>query len=94
MHTPTEEDLERTRLLADPSEHGTHTTHQHALDAFSSGDAVIVRMGLFNVIRDQWAYRPSTTRWSSAPSERTAALLRERFGLQVGADGRLERIPA
>ncbi|KAL2836977.1 hypothetical protein BJX68DRAFT_27326 [Aspergillus pseudodeflectus] len=93
-HTPTEEDLERTRLLADPSEHGTHTTHQHALDAFSSGDAVIMRMGLFNVIRDQWAYRPSTTRWSSAPSERTAALLRERFGLQVGADGRLERIPA
>ncbi|KAL2846931.1 hypothetical protein BJY01DRAFT_212874 [Aspergillus pseudoustus] len=92
-HTPTEEDLERTRLLADPAENGNHTTHQHALDAFSSGEAVIVRMGILNVIRDQWRYQPSTTRWSSAPSERTAALLRERFGLQVGADGRLERIP-
>ncbi|KAL2811896.1 hypothetical protein BJX63DRAFT_443872 [Aspergillus granulosus] len=90
---PTEEDLERTRLLADPSEIGSYTTHQHALDAFSSGEAVIMRMGILNVIRDQWGYRPSTTRWSSAPSERTAALLRERFGLQVGADGRLERIP-
>ncbi|KAL3463094.1 hypothetical protein BJX64DRAFT_134138 [Aspergillus heterothallicus] len=92
-HSPTEEDLERTRLLADPSEDGNHTTHQHALDAFSSGEAVIMRMGLLNVIRDQWQYQPSTTRWSSAPSERTATLLRERFGLQVGADGRLERIP-
>ncbi|KAL2865788.1 DSC4 family protein [Aspergillus lucknowensis] len=91
-HVTNEEDLERTRLLADPSEHGGHTNHQHALDTFSSGEAVIMRMGVIDVIRDQWQFRPSAARWSSEPSERTAALLRERFGLQVGADGRLERI--
>ncbi|KAL4996426.1 hypothetical protein BDV10DRAFT_112694 [Aspergillus recurvatus] len=92
---PSEEDLERTRLLADPSENGgSLTNHQHALDAYSSGEAVIVRMGLFNVIRDQWRYSPSPVRRSAtyAPSHQTAAFLRERFGLQVGADGRLERI--
>ncbi|KAL5042671.1 hypothetical protein BDW71DRAFT_189750 [Aspergillus fruticulosus] len=92
---PSEEELERTRLLADPSENGgNHTNHQHALDTYSSGDAVIIRMGLFSVIRDQWRYSPSTVRRSAsyAPSHQTAAFLRERFGLQVGTDGRLERI--
>ncbi|KAL3482462.1 hypothetical protein BJX99DRAFT_217100 [Aspergillus californicus] len=94
IHLTTEENEERTRLLADPSEDGEHTSHQHALDTFSSGEAVIVRMGFLNVIRDQWQYRPSVIRRSSAyaPSDQTAAFLRERFGLQVGADGRLERI--
>ncbi|RDW86687.1 DSC4 family protein [Aspergillus mulundensis] len=92
---PSEEELERTRLLADPSENGgSHTNHQHALDAYSSGDAVIARMGLFNVIRDQWRFSPSTVRRSAtyAPSDQTAAFLRARFGLQVGANGRLERV--
>jgi hypothetical protein len=92
---PSEEELERTRLLADPSENGgSHTNHQHALDAYSSGGAVILRLGLWNVIRDQWRYSPSAVRRSAtyAPSRQTAAFLRERFGLQVGADGRLERI--
>ncbi|KAI9370726.1 hypothetical protein BJX61DRAFT_514388 [Aspergillus egyptiacus] len=89
-----EEDLERTRLLADPSENGGHMNHQHALDTFSSGEAVIMRMGFLDVIREQWQYRPSTLRRSSAyvPSDQTATFLRERFGLQIGADGRLERI--
>ncbi|KAL4882749.1 hypothetical protein BJY04DRAFT_216848 [Aspergillus karnatakaensis] len=93
-HLTSEEELERTRLLADPSEDGTHSNHQHALDSFSSGEAVIMRMGLFNVIQDQWRYRPSTVRQTSsyAPSDQTATFLRERFGLQVGTDGRLERI--
>ncbi|KAL4870830.1 hypothetical protein BDV12DRAFT_165309 [Aspergillus spectabilis] len=93
-HLASEEEAERTRLLADPSEHGGHSNHQHALDTFSSGEAVIMRMGLLDVIRDQWRYRPSTVRRSSsyAPSDQTAAFLRERFGLQVGTDGRLERI--
>lgn len=91
---PSEEELERTRLLADPEENGGHTNHQHALDEYSSGEAVIVRMGLFDVIRDQWRYRPSPIRRpnSFAPSDQTATFLRERFGLQVGANGRLERI--
>ncbi|KAL4926973.1 DSC4 family protein [Aspergillus undulatus] len=96
-HPPSEEELERTRLLADPSENGgEHTNHQHALDTYSSGEAVIIRMGLLDVIRDQWRYRPNTVRRSGAyaPSDQTAAFLRERFGLQVGADGRLERITA
>ncbi|KAL4918787.1 hypothetical protein BDW62DRAFT_57747 [Aspergillus aurantiobrunneus] len=94
-HLPSEEELERTRLLADPSEiGGGHTNHQHALDAYASGEAVIVRMGLLNVLLDQWRYRPSTVRrpGAYAPSDQTASFLRERFGLQVGADGRLERI--
>ena len=92
---PSEEELERNRLLADPEENGGgHTNHQHALDEYSSGEAVIVRMGLFDVIRDQWRYRPSPVRRpnSFAPSDQTATFLRERFGLQVGANGRLERI--
>ncbi|KAL2835111.1 hypothetical protein BDW59DRAFT_137133 [Aspergillus cavernicola] len=93
-HLTSEEELERTRLLADPSENGGHTNQQHALDSFSSGEAVIMRMGVFDVIRDQLRYRPSAVRLSSAyaPSDQTAVFLRERFGLQVGADGRLERI--
>ncbi|KAL4951743.1 hypothetical protein BDW69DRAFT_169404 [Aspergillus filifer] len=94
-HTPSEEELERTRLLADPSENGAErTSHQHALDTYASGEAVIIRMGLFDVIRDQWRYRPTPVRrpGAYAPSDQTAAFLRERFGLQVGVDGRLERI--
>ncbi|KAL5332962.1 hypothetical protein BJX70DRAFT_382365 [Aspergillus crustosus] len=95
-HRTSDEDPERTRLLADPTETGAHSNQQHALDTFSSGEAVIMRMGLLDVIRDQWRYRPSTVRRSSsyAPSDQTAVFLRERFGLQVGTDGRLERITA
>lgn len=94
LQPPSEEELERTRLLADPADIGRHTNDQHALDAYSSGEAVIVRMGLINVIREQWQYRPSAARRSAsyAPSDQTAAFLRERFGLRINDEGRLERI--
>ncbi|KAL4810216.1 hypothetical protein BDV18DRAFT_130534 [Aspergillus unguis] len=95
-HPPSEEELERTRLLADPSETEGHTNHhhQHALDTYSSGEAVVIRMGLFNVIRDQWNYRPSMVRRPAlySPSDQTALFLRERFGMRINDQGRLERI--
>ncbi|KKK14827.1 hypothetical protein P175DRAFT_0560778 [Aspergillus ochraceoroseus IBT 24754] len=81
-----EEQLERTRLLADPSEIG-HTVHQHALDDFASGEAVIMHMRLFTVIRDQWQYRPPVARRThhALTSQRHV----ENLGIQLGADGRL-----
>ncbi|KAF7594483.1 hypothetical protein BBP40_009116 [Aspergillus hancockii] len=91
-----DERLERTELLADPSENGVGSgaRNNHALDTFSSGEAVIMELGLFDIIRDQWRYSPAAARRTSAfvPSDQTANFLRERFGLQVNADGRLERI--
>ncbi|KAF9892890.1 hypothetical protein FE257_000482 [Aspergillus nanangensis] len=91
-----DETTERTQLLADPSESGLAlgAKNNHPLDSFSSGEAVIVNMGFLDVIRDQWRYSPAAARRSSpyVPSDQTAAFLRERFGLQVNADGRVERI--
>lgn len=88
-----DEQLERTGLLADPSE--TRAKDQHFLDYFAAGEAVVMDMGLIDVIRDQWRYtqaaserRPS----SYMPSNETASFLRQRFGLQVRPDGRVERI--
>lgn len=85
-----DEQLERTELLAEPAG-GKHT---HPLDVFSSGEAVVMNMGLWNVIRDQWRYSPVAARRPSpyVPSDQTANFLRERFGLQVGPDGRVQRI--
>lgn len=91
------EQAEHTQLLADPSEDG-HTPgakNSHPLDAFSSGEAVIMNLGLFDVIRDQWKYSttaPPARTSSYIPSDQTAAFLRARFGLQVGPDGRVQRI--
>ncbi|OJJ48576.1 hypothetical protein ASPZODRAFT_130647 [Penicilliopsis zonata CBS 506.65] len=88
--------LEHTQLLAEDTEEGSGNKDGHALDLFSSGEAVIMDMGLVDLIRDQWRYTPATVprRTSSyVPSNETATFLRERFGLQVGTDGRIVPIP-
>lgn len=107
-----DDDNERTNLLADPSEtrpdHQTTTKPTHPLDAFVSGELLLMDIGLLNIIRDQWRYSPatalsaqssstgpsssSTGRSRYVPSAETASFLRERFGLQISADGRVERI--
>ncbi|KAK1140522.1 hypothetical protein N8T08_010268 [Aspergillus melleus] len=90
------EETERDELLADPSEngHASGSKNHHPVDSFASGEAVVMDLGLFDVIRDQWRYSPVAARRTSAyvPSDQTAAFLRQRFGLQVRPDGRLERI--
>ncbi|KAI9045586.1 DSC4 family protein [Aspergillus affinis] len=91
-----DEEFERDELLADPLESG-HTSgskNHHPVDSFASGEAVVMDLGLFDVIRDQWRYSPVAARRTSAyvPSDQTAAFLRQRFGLQVRPDGRVERI--
>ncbi|KAE8148666.1 hypothetical protein BDV25DRAFT_157888 [Aspergillus avenaceus] len=92
----TDEPLERTQLLADPSESGLAPGSRdgHALDVYASGEAVVMELGLLDVIRDQWRYSPAVARRTSpyVPSNHTAAFLRQRFGLRVNAEGRLERI--
>ncbi|KAE8352104.1 hypothetical protein BDV28DRAFT_135746 [Aspergillus coremiiformis] len=94
----TDEQLERTELLADPSESGyvSGARNSHALDAFASGEAMIMELGFFDIIRDQWRYSPMAVRRTSpyVPSDQTAAFLRERFGLQVNSEGRLQRVAA
>ena len=102
----TTDDDERTNLLAEPSSNA-HTKPTHPLDIFSSGEYMLMDFGLIDIIRNQWRYNPSsmssgrlpktsssriprTSRY--APSAETAAFLRERFGLQVSANGRVERI--
>ncbi|PYH47935.1 DSC4 family protein [Aspergillus saccharolyticus JOP 1030-1] len=91
---------ERTELLADPAESGltratTAARDSHPLDVFASGQAVIMDVGLVDLIREQWQYSPATARRTApyVPSDQTAAFLRERFGIRVGANGRMERIP-
>ncbi|KAA8645935.1 DSC4 family protein [Aspergillus tanneri] len=90
------EQLERTQLLADPAEGGlvSGIKNTHALDSFSSGEAVIMNRSLLDIIREQWRYSQTVARRTPAyvPSDQTAAFLRERFGLQVRPDGRVERI--
>lgn len=113
-HTPsqthndnTTPDDERTNLLSDPSDDRA-AKPIHPLDIFSSGEYMLMDIGLIDIIRDQWRYSPSSslssgqsTATSSSrtsrtsryvPSAETAAFLRERFGLQVTTDGRVERI--
>lgn len=84
---------ERTTLLADPGD-STSGRDNHPLDSFASGQAVIMEMGLFSVIRDQWRYTTTPQRPAGNVASREAAirLLRQRFGLQVGTDGQLVRV--
>jgi Fungal domain of unknown function (DUF1746) len=79
----------RLGLLAEPSGVGPGQVSRdsHALDAFVSGQAVIMDMGIIDTIRDQWCYEPSTMSTRAQPSNETAAFLRERFGIEVGPDG-------
>ncbi|KAJ5930008.1 hypothetical protein N7466_005501 [Penicillium verhagenii] len=85
---------ERTTLLADPDDNAA-SRDGHPLDSFSSGVAVIMEMGLFTTIRDQWMYSTTPRRPAGyVPSTETATFLRQRFGLQVGSDGRIVRVNA
>ncbi|KAJ5531015.1 hypothetical protein N7527_004408 [Penicillium freii] len=86
---------ERTTLLADPAdaESGSGARGEHPMDTFAAGEAVIVNVSFLGTIRDQWrhsnAAAPPTTGF--VPSPETATFLRQRFGLQVGTNGRIER---
>lgn len=83
---------ERSNLLADPGDGGA-ARGAHPLDSFASGQAVIVDMGLWSTIRDQWQYSSRLRQQTGyAPSPEAAAFLRRRLGLQVGADGRIARV--
>ncbi|KAJ5797619.1 uncharacterized protein N7503_006915 [Penicillium pulvis] len=85
---------ERTTLLADPDDNAA-SRDGHPLDSFSSGVAVIMEMGFFTTIRNQWVYSTRPQRPTGyVPSSETATFLRQRFGLQVGTDGRIVRVNA
>lgn len=86
---------EHSDLLAEPVEDGATQASKdsHPLDLFVSGEAVILDMGLFDTIRDQWVHNPATLpRASFTPSSETTAFLRDRLGIEVGPDGRVVRI--
>lgn len=87
---------ERTTLLADPTEaeSGNGARGGHPMDTFASGEAVIVSMSFFGTIRDQWRHSNAPARPTTGfvPSPETATFLRQRFGLQVGTNGRIERV--
>lgn len=86
---------ERTTLLADPAdaESGSGARGEHPMDTFAAGEAVIVNMSFLGTIRDQWHHSNVAARPTSGfvPSPETATFLRQRFGLQVGTNGRIER---
>ncbi|KAJ5297087.1 uncharacterized protein N7443_007980 [Penicillium atrosanguineum] len=87
---------ERTTLLADPGESSSAQTPRggHPLDSYSSGQATILEMGFFSTVRDQWKYSTTPRRPTTGyvPTPETATFLRQRFGLQVGTDGRIVRV--
>ncbi|PWY70367.1 DUF1746-domain-containing protein [Aspergillus sclerotioniger CBS 115572] len=82
----------RTELLGGSEEAAGRDAHP--MDMFVSGQAVVMDVGLVDLVRDQWRYSPAAARRSTpyVPSDQTAAFLRERFGIRVGPDGRMERI--
>lgn len=86
---------ERTTLLADPAdaESGAGARGEHPMDTFAAGDAIIVNMSFLGTICDQWRHSNAAARPTSGfvPSPETATFLRQRFGLQVGTNGRIER---
>ncbi|KAJ5372279.1 hypothetical protein N7517_004285 [Penicillium concentricum] len=86
---------ERTTLLADPAdaESGSGARGEHPMDTFAAGEAVIVNVSFLGTILDQWRHSNAQARPTSGfvPSPETATFLRQRFGLQVGTNGRIER---
>lgn len=86
---------ERTNLLADPNavESPILARGGHPMDSFAVGEAVLVNMGFFSTLRDQWRHSttPIQPRAGFVPTPETAAFLRQRLGLQVGTDGRIVR---
>ncbi|RAL12287.1 DSC4 family protein [Aspergillus homomorphus CBS 101889] len=101
IHTDDNDIDERTELLADPAESGlnlgsTAAKDSHPLDGFASGQAVIMEAGLVEVVREQWRYSAATAPRAQrpfVPSRHTEVFLRERLGLRIAANGRMERIP-
>lgn len=90
-----ESSVERTALLAEPDEDGLGSVSRdsHPLDTFASGEALILDMGLFETIRDQWRYNTGNRpRTAFAPSPETTTFLREHLGVSVGPDGRVVRL--
>ncbi|KAJ9263160.1 hypothetical protein DTO195F2_3138 [Paecilomyces variotii] len=88
---------ERAQLLADPAEgpYSEQLKDNHPLDGFMSGEAVIMDMSVFSTILDQWRYTPALmyARASGyAPYTESTRFLGERFGLEVGPDGRVARV--
>jgi hypothetical protein len=91
-----EAEEERTTLLAEPAdvESSSGARGEHPMDTFAAGQAVIVSMGFFSTLRDQWRHSNARAQPTTGfvPSPETATFLRQRLGLQVGASGRIERI--
>ncbi|KAJ5594101.1 uncharacterized protein N7459_000309 [Penicillium hispanicum] len=86
---------ERTTLLAEPEDgsSGHGLRGGHPLDGYASGQKIIMEMSFFSTLRDQWQYSTTPRRSTGyVPSPETATFLRQRFGLQVGADGRIVRV--
>ncbi|KAJ5357917.1 hypothetical protein N7541_005075 [Penicillium brevicompactum] len=89
-----EVDEERANLLADPTDIESPILARggHPMDTFAAGEAVVVNARFFGTLVDQWRYSRDLVRQTPAfPPAETATFLRQRFGLQVGADGRFER---
>ncbi|KAJ5124799.1 uncharacterized protein N7515_008624 [Penicillium bovifimosum] len=91
-----EAEEERTTLLAEPVdvESSRGTRGEHPMDTFAAGQAVIVSMGFFGTLRDQWRQSNAQAQPTTGfvPSPETATFLRQRLGLQVGTNGRIERV--
>jgi hypothetical protein len=85
---------ERTNLLADPADVASAARGGHPMDSFAAGEAVLVNMGFLSTLYDQWRHSNAPTRPTAGfvPTPETASFLRQRFGLQVGADGRIDRV--
>jgi len=92
-----ETDVDTTELLTDFHDATYEQTWKdsHPLDPFCSGEVVILDMSILETIRDQWHFHQAHAPARSAsfvPSTETSAFLRERFGIQVGPDGRVVRV--
>lgn len=80
-----EQDNERSGLLSDmPNE---PERDRHPRDVFSSGEAVVMKMDIIHVLRDQWRYTPTMSGARSADAsanrERARNYLRRRMGIHL-----------
>jgi hypothetical protein len=88
---------ERSELLSDSPDIEYEQTWKdsHPLDSFSSGEAIILDMSILDTIRDQWRFNQVNSPGRSSTfvaSTETTSFLRERFGIEVGPDGRVVRV--
>lgn len=90
-----EVDEERANLLADPTDIESPILARggHPMDTFAAGEHVVVNASFPGTLVDQWRYSRDLVRQTPAfPPAETATFIRQRFGLQVGANGRFERV--